>query len=1125
MPFPQPLLTEEKCPQETYINPMCPAGPKGPTGNKGVGGEDGKDGIPGQPGLDFAITMDKQEEDVYAVKTKRPCIKCPGNPGKRGEKGRTGPLGKKGRNGLTGLTGLTGQDGLKGEVGDNGLDGEPGIGVTLIIRKGMPGERGKPGEKGDDGYPGVTGLSGIDARRGARGETGEIGQPGPSGLIGPPGVSHKDPLLATKGIKSLVKRFKDELTKLDTLELALSSRGNVATPCVTIPKTLDGRLQVDGKKCFPHLFYYNIFVEDGCNKHEISSIPECKFSFEKKTDFICINPYHLFKGKDNFSLAKEYRIPSVEYGNPMSTGSSNPNSNMSNNPNSNMSNKPNSNMSVNPRSHCSINPGSNCSINPSSNGNMDPRSNISINPLSNSTIDPHSSMSINPNSNISNATSNSNTSTIKETQNSLEAELDIFEKIYEATSTMLGSSYGNTEQVTTSDFSSTITTETTPYTNHYKSASILSNANNSMNSSNEDSLGPRHSNNPTSTHSALPTQKNYDVTNSVQTYYPYSVESNQSPSLESALYLNSEETNDPTSVQSLYPNSVDPYLISEEYRYSAPPSHSTQTSLLSNQTSLINPFSVESGMTDNSSQPASNQTIYYMPEEYVPSEINESVEDGDCRKSNFPTNSSNLTIDKMIKGTNSDITKDSNVEIKDNTNVFITSMEDEIIQLTNEKVQTNDGRQVTTDNDVVNVPDNGDDNNFNSGINSLTNSTNNQNDEGSENNSDDDGPNKEFEKLFNGEEPMDEADIMYKPVKDELNVIKVLKVPGIYLNPIDGSNESKYPVFVQDTVDEMMTKKEKAEKDFGQDLYSRFNKVLTKAKQFRPLVPTTDYLNKSNEGRYFISALTKNEIKRKSIVFSNGYMEMEDISTITRPAPLDEIALLPTKCVCKLMQYSLGSSHHTSDAIGIDVTPFYIDGSECYGAKNRFNLKSDPRYLHSARRMEIIKQVGIDGVRIDSYKQDLFITNLSNVKIYVKGFRWLEQGQKEAIHCLHFGAVLKVFDMNEFVINLHANVDQQKLVCIANSFDAMELNDREVVEDDNAKPKRMHKKTGALQKMSHIEISIGERWGENTNYARCRDTPVGIEIVLNQQKSYLQRMINEARNEISLADIEWNTIC
>ena len=47
-----------------------------------------------------------------------------------------------------------------------------------------------------------------------------------------------------KAIESLVRKLKEKRDELDGLIAAVTSHGEQAVKCVTIPRTLDGRLQV-----------------------------------------------------------------------------------------------------------------------------------------------------------------------------------------------------------------------------------------------------------------------------------------------------------------------------------------------------------------------------------------------------------------------------------------------------------------------------------------------------------------------------------------------------------------------------------------------------------------------------------------------------------------------------------------------------------------------------------------------------------------------------------------------------------------------------------------------------------------------------------------------------------------
>lgn len=97
---------------------------------------------------------------------------------------------------------------------------------------------------------------------------------------------------AEKAVDSLVKKLKKKKGAIEELEKALSCPGQ-PSKCVTIPRSLDGRLQVSHRKGLPHVIYCRVWRwPDLQSHHELKPLELCEFPFSSKQKEVCINPYH-----------------------------------------------------------------------------------------------------------------------------------------------------------------------------------------------------------------------------------------------------------------------------------------------------------------------------------------------------------------------------------------------------------------------------------------------------------------------------------------------------------------------------------------------------------------------------------------------------------------------------------------------------------------------------------------------------------------------------------------------------------------------------------------------------------------------------------------------------------------
>ncbi|KAG2465366.1 mothers against decapentaplegic homolog 1 [Polypterus senegalus] len=97
---------------------------------------------------------------------------------------------------------------------------------------------------------------------------------------------------AEKAVDALVKKLKKKKGAMEELEKALSCPGQPSS-CVTIPRSLDGRLQVSHRKGLPHVIYCRVWRwPDLQSHHELKPLECCEYPFGSKQKEVCINPYH-----------------------------------------------------------------------------------------------------------------------------------------------------------------------------------------------------------------------------------------------------------------------------------------------------------------------------------------------------------------------------------------------------------------------------------------------------------------------------------------------------------------------------------------------------------------------------------------------------------------------------------------------------------------------------------------------------------------------------------------------------------------------------------------------------------------------------------------------------------------
>ena len=102
----------------------------------------------------------------------------------------------------------------------------------------------------------------------------------------------EDAKWAEKAINLLIKKLSSKLEAIEELQRVLENP-SYPSKCVTIPQTLDGRLQVGNRKALPHVIYCRIWRwPDLQNQYELRATDACAFGYSKSNIEVCINPYH-----------------------------------------------------------------------------------------------------------------------------------------------------------------------------------------------------------------------------------------------------------------------------------------------------------------------------------------------------------------------------------------------------------------------------------------------------------------------------------------------------------------------------------------------------------------------------------------------------------------------------------------------------------------------------------------------------------------------------------------------------------------------------------------------------------------------------------------------------------------
>ncbi|CAF4011162.1 unnamed protein product [Rotaria sordida] len=107
---------------------------------------------------------------------------------------------------------------------------------------------------------------------------------------------HEDNEHSQRAVDFLIKKLKNSDGVLDSLAKVLLNP-HCSSPCITIPPSVDKRIQIVYRKEFPHVVYCRLWrFADLQNYHELVPSLQCRYPFSpgnnRNQKLVCINPYH-----------------------------------------------------------------------------------------------------------------------------------------------------------------------------------------------------------------------------------------------------------------------------------------------------------------------------------------------------------------------------------------------------------------------------------------------------------------------------------------------------------------------------------------------------------------------------------------------------------------------------------------------------------------------------------------------------------------------------------------------------------------------------------------------------------------------------------------------------------------